>query len=95
MLMGHVPDAKYEDKKIDIEPGDRIFLYTDGIVEATNPDGAFFGKERLIELMETRSDLGAEAFASHLLSCLSSWTGRKLEGEAFEDDLTFVIADVK
>jgi serine phosphatase RsbU (regulator of sigma subunit) len=95
MLMGHVPEAEYEHKKIDIEPGDRIFLYTDGIVEATNSDGEFFGKERLIELLETRSDLGAEAFAGHLLSTLSSWTGRKLEGEGFEDDLTFVVADVK
>jgi serine phosphatase RsbU (regulator of sigma subunit) len=95
MLMGHVPDAKYVDTKIDIEPGDRIVLYTDGIVEATNADGEFFEKQRLVGLLESGSDLDVEAFADHLLFRLATWTGRELEGEAFEDDLTFVIADIK
>ena len=95
MLMGHVPDARYEDTKVDIEPGDRVVLYTDGIVEATNSQDEFFGKERLVELIETENDLSAEAFADHLLTYLSSWTGKKLEGEGFEDDLTFVVTDIK
>ncbi len=95
MLMGFAPDAKYVDTKIEIERGDRVVLYTDGIVEAANADGEFFGKERLVDLMETRSDLGVEAFADHLLFRLASWKGQKLEGAAFEDDLTFVIADIK
>ena len=95
MLMGHVPDAKYEEAKVEIEPGDRVVLYTDGIVEATNSDGEFFGKERLIDLIEAKNNLNADDFVDFFLSRLSSWTGRKLESEAFEDDLTFVVADVK
>lgn len=39
-----------------MEPGDRLFLYTDGVTEARSPEGEFFGLERLIDLTERHSN---------------------------------------
>lgn len=38
--------------RVQLEPGDRVVLYTDGITEARDPDGGFFGLPRLVELLE-------------------------------------------
>ncbi len=45
------PDAgeTYKDYSIQLEPGDKIFLYTDGVTEAENDQGEAFGEDRLIE----------------------------------------------
>ena len=42
----------YRDHTLQLEPGDKLFLYTDGITEAENDKGDSFSEERLIELIE-------------------------------------------
>ena len=44
-----------------LEPGDMILLYTDGVVEARSPDGEFFGVERLAELVRIQLAGGLDA----------------------------------
>jgi serine phosphatase RsbU (regulator of sigma subunit) len=39
--------------RISLEPGERVFLYTDGIVEASSPEGVLFGADRMLEILRT------------------------------------------
>ena len=49
-LLGCFKDCFIKDEEITLKPGDSITLYTDGITEARNPEGTFFGEERLLEV---------------------------------------------
>ena len=52
MISGSILDVKrYEEKEERLGVGERLVLYTDGVTEARNPDGEFFGGERLAELL--------------------------------------------
>jgi serine phosphatase RsbU (regulator of sigma subunit) len=44
-----------------LEPGDRILLHTDGVVEAKDPDGVLFGLDRLVDLAERGAAAGLPA----------------------------------
>lgn len=47
MALGVFESARYRSAETGLKPGDRLFLYTDGVTEAMNAAGAFFGEERL------------------------------------------------
>lgn len=44
--------------RVQLQPGDRVLLYTDGVVEARTPDGDFFGVERLVDLLVREASSG-------------------------------------
>ncbi len=54
-------DMKYKSFKIHLKPGDTIFLYTDGVTEAMDPKGDFFGDERLVETVKYAQESHAES----------------------------------
>jgi serine phosphatase RsbU (regulator of sigma subunit) len=94
MMMGHFPEAKYAGVDLEVAPGDRIILYTDGIVDATNAAGDFFGGERLAEAVASRRELSAESLVESLLEHLSSWAGHqpgRPGRDGFADDLTLMV----
>ncbi len=71
--------------------GDRIILYTDGIIEASSPENELWGDERFADFIQKNLDLPPEACADALINELSKWTGQQ---EIFEDDVTFIIIDI-
>jgi serine phosphatase RsbU (regulator of sigma subunit) len=71
------------------QPGDVLFLYTDGLVECENPAGEAFGDKRLRRLLATL-DGDAERMRARLLEEV----GRFLGGADPSDDLTFALAEI-
>jgi anti-sigma regulatory factor (Ser/Thr protein kinase) len=85
MPLGLMPEMDYEEKEINISPGDELILYSDGLVEAHNPDGEMFGFPRLREML-ANGDV-EDGMIERLLQELSLFTGPAWEQE---DDVTFV-----
>jgi serine phosphatase RsbU (regulator of sigma subunit) len=59
MALGVLEDVVWERKTVQIAPGDVLVLYTDGVTDAQNAQQAFFGEERLLEVV--RANVGALA----------------------------------
>jgi len=85
MPLGLLPGLTYEEKTSDIGRGDSVLLYSDGIVEAHDPEGEMYGFPRLKADMAT--ELAGTELLDELLERLHSFTGRGWEQE---DDITMV-----
>jgi serine phosphatase RsbU (regulator of sigma subunit)/anti-sigma regulatory factor (Ser/Thr protein kinase) len=85
MPLGLMPGMAYEEKEIQLAPGDSILLYSDGLVEAHNRQRAMFGFPRLRQLLGERT--GEDGIIAFLLDQLSDFTGA---GWQQEDDVTLV-----
>jgi len=94
LLLGFRQHAKYINVPIRLVRGDRILMYTDGIIEAVGRSGDFFGGQRFKEFIRANNHLSADPFADLLLQDLVAWSGKKA-GSAREDDLTLIIVDVQ
>lgn len=51
-IIGVSPDFHYEEREENLQPGDKVILYTDGITEFRNSEGEFYGSERFYALLE-------------------------------------------
>jgi sigma-B regulation protein RsbU (phosphoserine phosphatase) len=57
MVLGVFDDMTFKSKTFRLNPGERLFLYTDGVTEANNADLALYGEERLENFLKSRSDI--------------------------------------
>jgi len=87
LLLGVFPEATYEVASVELDPGDVLALYTDGVTEASNPDGDMFSEERLVENLV----LHREASAPELHRRLLAEVQRFQAGNPPDDDLTLVL----
>lgn len=85
MPLGLMPEMIYEEKEVVINPGENVILYSDGLIEAHNPQGEMFGFPRLRDLL-TVPQCGGELIAC-MVDELKTFTGPDWEQE---DDVTFV-----
>ncbi|MGD9907423.1 SpoIIE-like protein with response regulator receiver domain protein [Mesotoga sp. HF07.pep.5.2.highcov] len=73
--------------KVPFRSGDRLLLYTDGLIEVMNEKGEMYGEERLRNLMKSSSDIDIRSTALHLKSSYESFKGSTLA----EDDITALL----
>ena len=93
LLMGVRAAEQYVNMPIGLQPGDRLLLYTDGVLEASNDSQELFGEERLAGFVAAQEDLPADAFAGALVRDLAAWSG-SAAGSQQTDDITLVVVDV-
>jgi sigma-B regulation protein RsbU (phosphoserine phosphatase) len=79
--VGISSDTVFAVRRTTIRPGEMLFSYTDGIPEATSREGAFFGRERLMALLEGRLATAADLVKT-IAEEVSAHTG---EAEQFDD----------
>ncbi len=88
MPLGLLPGMHYEEKEVVLAPGESVLFYSDGLVEAHNPQREMFSFKRLQHLLASRpADDDGTALVDFLLSELAQFTG---EGWEQEDDITLV-----
>ena len=89
-VLGLFPEVKYEDAAIDLQPGDVLLAFTDGVTEAHNAEGEEFGEERLKDLLRGTAGSSAEEISTRLAERMTGW----IAGTEQYDDLTFVVVAV-
>ena len=88
--IGVLPEVAYEGARVRLEPGDRLFVCSDGILEAQRSDGALFGEERLKEVAGASAALDLEACAENVLATVLRWTAPA----APHDDISLVALEI-
>ena len=86
MPLGLMSGMSYEEKETILTVGESVLFYTDGLIEAHNPQGEMFGTPRLRSLLSDRFE-GRRGLSTTLVEELYSFTG---EGWEQEDDITLL-----
>lgn len=84
-----VAEFPYEEQIIQLAPGDRLYLYSDGITDAMDADRTLFGVERLLDTL-TPGEKNLDDTLDHLLDTLQQWVG----GQRFKDDLSMIALEI-
>jgi len=87
-VLGVLPNARYEQGTVQVSTGDLLLMYSDGLVEATNPHGEEYGEVRLRELLATLTEKSADEIRRVILASLAAFSGTR----GLRDDLTIVVA---
>ena len=90
-VLAGMEGIQYRAGELALGPGDRIFLYTDGVPEATNIDTKLYGEDRLLAFMNQHSDVEATTLLSALKENIDEFVG---EAPQF-DDITMLMLDYK
>ena len=80
-------EADSEETELQMEPGDKIVFYTDGIVEAMNKKNEMYGFERLHEVVKASQADTAEGLMTDIIKSVSDFAG----GVPQHDDLTIIV----
>jgi sigma-B regulation protein RsbU (phosphoserine phosphatase) len=81
-LLGVFPSWAYEDSLVELEPGDLLLLFTDGITEAVAPGGEEFGEERLIAATTIPNERTLEDLQLHVLGEVKDFCQSQMSDDA-------------
>ena len=87
MLLAAVNSATYETRSLPLNPGDRLLLYTDGLIEARNTEGKLFGEQSLSAEFTSSSRLSPADAVDQIITAVQRWA------KSQDDDLTVLVCD--
>ena len=90
LVPSEIMPSVYTESVVDLAPGDRLYLYSDGIPEAANPEEEQFGEERLGELLTELLPQALDDTLGLLVDQVRSWCG----GADFDDDVTILAIEI-
>lgn len=82
LVLGYMENLPYKEHCLRLEKGDRIFIYSDGITEATNKDEELFGDDRLLQVIANNPKANAPETLKKIQNELDSFVG---DAEQFDD----------
>ena len=91
LVIGGMESAKYKDYELTLEPGSKLFLYTDGVPEATDAEEKMFGTERMLAALNQTPDAAPRELIDGVRGAVSAFADK---AEQF-DDLTVLCLDYK
>ncbi len=89
--IGFVETPVYEEQVIKLNPGDRLYLYSDGLIESPNSEGKLFHIDSILKLLQELRSESLEQSLEGLLLALEAWC----ESPNFIDDVTLLAMEVK
>jgi serine phosphatase RsbU (regulator of sigma subunit) len=90
LIIGVRKEFPYEQVNLTMTPGDCLLLYTDGVIEAENSQGEFFGEDRLGQLLVTSCHLSPQDLIDHIFEQVRLFTGQ----HSFRDDVSLVVMKI-
>jgi sigma-B regulation protein RsbU (phosphoserine phosphatase) len=88
-VIGGMEDMSYKEYEITLEPGDKLFVYTDGVPESTNTANEMFGTDRMIDVLNEDPQAAPEQILQRMSKALDDFV---LEAEQFDDITMMCIA---
>lgn len=88
LVLGMMEDIPYREQSLTLEPGESIFLYTDGVTEALNPEKELFGDDRLLHSLNANLKVvgDVEQFVAGMYDAVDAFAGEEEQA----DDITMV-----
>ena len=90
-MIGAFDGVRYKEYEMHLEPGSRLFLYTDGVTEAMNTEGDLFGTDRMLDALNRQGRAHPEQILRQVTEEINSFTG----GAEQFDDLTMLCLEYK
>jgi sigma-B regulation protein RsbU (phosphoserine phosphatase) len=87
-VVGAFPIARYLEKTVELEHGDLLVAYTDGVTEPENVYGEMFGEDRLKDMLIKYSGVDSSELIARTMESVVQWTG----SSELQDDMTMVVA---
>jgi serine phosphatase RsbU (regulator of sigma subunit) len=89
--IGMIAIAQYDETVIDLQPGSRLYLYSDGLTEEINDQGEEFGDDRLLAAVADGSPLSLKESVDSLIQKVIAWRGR----DHLKDDVSILAIEVE
>ena len=88
-FLGMFDFASYQSRTLQLDKGDILVVYSDGLTDAENPQGEMFGEHRLLDIIRREAPSGSHAVEQRFLNAIEDFT----QGTPQTDDITFVVVE--
>ncbi len=86
-----IENESYQETTVQLEPGTRVYLYSDGVIETMNPAGEIYGESRLVEILAKQQRSPLDDAVEHVIEDLNRWRGNDI----VNDDMTLLAFEVQ
>lgn len=87
LMLGAIDGMKYDHETVSLQPGDTLLVYSDGIPEAMNPNGEFFGVERVESILRERTTQSAREISDAFVDAVKKYADTAPQS----DDITIMV----
>ena len=85
--LGIFPNYPFTETRLQLKTGDKILIYTDGLIDAANDEGKRFNQENVHQVFKTNRHLSPQVISKKLVEAVKSWCGN----QPYTDDLSILV----